>query len=142
MQRQHGPLARYANGAEREEASDPTAMSDNDLHLLVEQLEAEIEELRETAQNCGKWILASKLAMAVAGAWLVAIAMGVIGVDPTALVLAIALMLGGIVLAGSNASTLRRTLEALNVKEAQRMRAIDGAGLAIVETIAKPRQIH
>ena len=117
-------------------------MSDNELQHLVEQLEAEIEELRETAQNCGKWILASKLAMAVAGAWLVAIAMGVIGVDPTALVLAIALMLGGIVLAGSNASTLRRTLEALNVKEAQRMRAIDGAGLAVVETIAKPRQIH
>jgi hypothetical protein len=120
--------------------SDP--LSDGELHLLVEELEAQIESLREIAQGCRKWILLSKLAMGGAGAWLMAIGGGLMRLDPTMMLLAIAAMLGGIVLAGSNASTLHRTEAAIKAAEALRARAIDAADLPAVEIGSTPRQIH
>jgi hypothetical protein len=117
-------------------------MSDGELHVLVEELEAQIEGLRDIAQGCRKWILLSKLAMGGSGAWLMAIGAGLIRLDPTMMLLAIAAMLGGVVLAGSNASTLRRTETAIRAAEALRARAIDGADLPTVESGSRPRQIH
>jgi hypothetical protein len=117
-------------------------MSNGELHVLVEELEARIESLRDIAQGCRKWILLSKLAMGGAAAWLMATGGGLIRLDPTMMLLAIAAMLGGIVMAGSNASTLRRTEAAIGAAEALRARAIDGADLPIVANGPAPRQIH
>jgi len=119
-----------------------SGMSDGELHILVEQLEAQIDELGDIAEGCRKWILLSKLAIGAGGAWLLAVLAGLIWFDPTTMVLAIAALLGGIVLAGSNASTLRRVRTAIATAEALRAQAIDEAKLPLAESASKPREIH
>jgi hypothetical protein len=117
-------------------------MADGELHNLIEDLEAEIEELGAIAEGCRKWILLSKAAIGLGALWLMAYVMGLVWSDPTLMVFAIAAVLGGIVLAGSNDSTLRRTRAALKHAEALKRRMIDEAGLTRVEGPLEPRRIE
>jgi hypothetical protein len=77
----------------------------------IVRLEERIEELAAKIESCRKFILASRIA--VAGSTLVFAGMliGVIGFDAAMMAGAVAALLGGIVVWGSNAST---------AKEAQR----------------------
>jgi len=116
--------------AEASSAGEKGRVSEDELHSLVERLETEIEELAAKAEGCRKWILLARGLLCAGALSLLAIATALLRPDPVAVVLSIAAILGGIVLAGSNASTLQRTLAAIGVAEAQRAQAIDAAGLS------------
>jgi hypothetical protein len=80
-------------------------MADGDLRDQILRLEAHIEELTEVIERCRKTILISKVSIAAGGIWLLAFTLGGTGFDPVAMIGAIAAVIGGIVLFGSNMST-------------------------------------
>jgi len=81
-------------------------VGDGDLHDQILQLEAEMEKLAERIDRCRKIVLGSKIAIAAASILLLAVTVGLIRSDPVYIVGAIAVVIGGIVAFGSNASTL------------------------------------
>ena len=78
---------------------------DGDLHEQILHIEAHIEELTDIIERCRKIILISKVAIAAGGILILAIVVGALGFDPTILIGAIAAVIGGTVVFGSNTST-------------------------------------
>ena len=107
-------------------------MDEDDLREQISRLEVHIEELAEAIERCRKIILISKVAIAFGGALILAITFGAIRFDPLAMVAAITAVVGGIVLFGSNGSTLKQTLAASRAAEAQRAELIGRIELRIV----------
>jgi fatty acid/phospholipid biosynthesis enzyme len=100
-------------------------MADCDLRNQILQLEAQIEELTELMKKCRKAILIAKIAVAVGGILLLAMTLGIIWLDPMALIGAIVAVLGGIVVFGSNTSTSKQAAVAIKAAEALRAQLID-----------------
>ena len=100
-------------------------MTDGNLHDQISQLEADIEDLAEMVERCRKVILISKIAIAAGGIWLLAITLGAIRFDAVAMVVSMALVIGGIVFFGSNTSTSKQTTDAIKATEARRAELID-----------------
>ena len=98
----------------------------------ISQIEARIERLAEAAERCRKFILASKIAIALGFALLAAIVLGALWASATSLLGSIALVLGGIVSLGSNISTLRQVEENIADAEAMRAELIGGIALKLV----------
>ncbi len=98
----------------------------------IAQIEARIEALAEIAERCRKFILASKIAIALGFALLAAIVLGALWASAVSLLGSIALVLGGIVSLGSNISTLRQTEAAIGSAEALRRELIGGIELKLV----------
>jgi hypothetical protein len=95
-------------------------MDSIDPHSAIVQLEARIEHLGQVLETCAKFILASRIAI-VGGALLFALTLlGVIAFNPTVLIGAIAAMIGGFVLLGSNKSTANEARAALDKAYAHR----------------------
>jgi hypothetical protein len=107
-------------------------MDEDDPREEISRLEARIEELAGTIENCRKIIAASKAAIVLGAALLVAIIVGVIGFDPMIFMAAIAVLLGGIVLLGSNNSTAAQKTAELRAAEAQRAALINQIDLTVV----------
>jgi hypothetical protein len=84
------------------------------------RIEERIEELTDVIESCRKIMLASKLAIAAGATWLVAFTLGATGFHPMAMIAAIAAVIGGIVVFGSNMGTSKQAAAA--VKEAQALR--------------------
>src|SRR5262249_47446031 len=97
---------------------------DEDAREEISRLEAQIEQLAAAIESCRKVDLASKVAVGLGGALLLAITVGVIRFDPTAFIAAVAALLGGTVLYGSNSSTSREKAAALQAAEAKRAELI------------------
>src|ERR1700726_2272446 len=93
-------------------------MPDIDPPGEIERLEAQIEVLAARIENCRKFILAGRIAVAIGGVLLVALLLGAIRFDLQLMMLAMAALLGGIVTWGSNGST---------AKEAETQLAAGGA---------------
>jgi hypothetical protein len=98
-------------------------MSDDDPRTEILRLEAKIEELRELIERCRKIILISKIAVAIGGIWLLALAI-VMRLDPVSMIGAIAVIIGGIIVFGSNTSTAKQTAAAAEAAEALRAELI------------------
>jgi hypothetical protein len=96
-------------------------MADDDLHDQILRLEAQIEELTEVIESCRKLILVSKIAIAAGGTWLLALTFGAIRFDSMAMIGAIAAVIGGTVVFGSNTSTSKQA--AADIKAAEALRA-------------------
>jgi hypothetical protein len=106
---------------------------DGDLHRQILHIEAHIEELADVIERCRKIILISKAAIAAGGALILAIIIGAVGFDPTVMIGAIAAVIGGIVVFGSNTITLKQTTTDMKAAEAQRAELINRMDLRVVD---------
>jgi hypothetical protein len=107
-------------------------MSDGDPRTEILRLEGQIEDLTEVIERCRKIILISKIAVASGGIWLLALTIGIIRFDPVAMVGAIAVVIGGTVVFGSNTSTLKQSAVAIQNAEALRAELIGKINLRVV----------
>ena len=98
----------------------------------IVQVEAQIEELFTSMENCRKVIVLSKTAIAGGGILMLAMTFGAIDFNPVTMIGAISAVVGGTVLFGSNRSTLAETKAALDVAEAQRAELLDKIDLRTV----------
>ena len=98
-------------------------MADGDLRDQIARLEAEMEELAKTLEGCRKAMLLSKVAMSAGGIWILAYFL--MRFDPTTVIGAIAAVIGGAVVFGSNLTTSKQTTIAMKVAEKQRAELID-----------------
>jgi hypothetical protein len=110
-------------------------MFDGDPRAQILRLEADIEELTEVVERCGKIILISKVAIAAGAIWLLALTLGAIRFDPVAMIGAIAVVIGGTVIFGSNTSTSRQTAVAIKAAEGHRAELIGKINLRVVGEI-------
>jgi hypothetical protein len=105
---------------------------DDDPHKKILHIEARIEELTDTTERCRKIILISKAAIAAGGILILATIIGAVGFDPTILIGAIAAVIGGTVVFGSNTSTLKQTMTDMKAAEAHRTQLISRMDLKVV----------
>jgi len=95
-----------------------------ELRKKLSQIEAEIEELAEIVERCRKVILIAKSAIIAGGVLVLANIVGVIRFDSTAMIGAIAAVIGGTVIFGSNTSTLKQTISAMEAAKVRRAELI------------------
>jgi len=99
----------------------------------IADLEAEIEDLSESAERCRKIIRASKLAACLGGVLTLLILTRALSLSPLGLVTGISAIVGGIALVGSTASTLDELTASIGTREARRSELIDRLSLRMVE---------
>jgi hypothetical protein len=109
-----------------------TASTGNPRRDEIGRLEERIEQLAVRIENCRKFMLAAKIAIAFGAALLLMLMLGVIRPDPVVMTAAIAAALGGIVVLGSNASTARSAEAEIAEAEAERARCIESISLHTV----------
>jgi hypothetical protein len=107
-------------------------MDDSDLREQILNLEAQIEERAETIESCRKIIVISKAAIAVGGMLIVTVTLGLVRFDPAVMIGAIAAVIGGTVVFGSNTSTSKQTTAAMKAAEAHRAELISRIDLRVV----------
>jgi hypothetical protein len=88
-------------------------------------IEAHIEELADVIERCRKIIFISKAAIAAGGTLILAIIIGAVVFDPTVMIGAMAAVIGGTVVFGSNTSTLKQTTTDMKAAEAHRADLMD-----------------
>src|ERR1700726_3967654 len=114
-------------------------MPDIDPHAEIERLEAQIEELSARIENCRKFILAGRIAAGVGGVLLAALLLGAVRFDLQLMMLAMAALLGGIVVWGSNGSTAKEAGNELAPPGANRKAVI---GLIDLRVVAEWPTLH
>jgi hypothetical protein len=113
-------------------------MNDTDSSDEIEHLEAQIETLGAAIERCRKISFASKLAVAAGTIWIALLL--VMPLSPGTLIAALAAVIGGIVMLGSNATTWQQTEAALHAAQAARTRLIGALDLRMVGE--ETRTIH
>ena len=108
-----------------DESGDDDAGQDADPREQISRLEERIEELSNIMESCRKVMLASKIAIAAGAAWFVAFIFGATGFHPVAMIAALAAIIGGIVVFGSNTGTSKQAAAALKQADAVRTALID-----------------
>ncbi len=109
-------------------------------HNDIARIEARIEELNEGIERCRKLALAAKIAIAGGGAWIVLTLLWLIPYVPYLTITALAAVIGGVVLAGSNSTTWNQTEAALAASEKMRDEMIESLELRVVDEGVK--RIH
>jgi hypothetical protein len=105
---------------------------DSDLRDEIVRLEAEIERLAETMDSARKLVLLAKVAMALAALLIVGALFGAVSLDPAVLIGAFGVAIGGVVVFGSNASTLEQAKSATKAAELRRSELIGRIDLRVV----------
>jgi hypothetical protein len=100
-------------------------MADGDPRDQIARIESDIEQLAEGLDRCRKAMALSKVAIAAGGVWILAYFLGAIGSDPAILIGALAAIIGGVVVFGSNLTTSKQIAASINAAEAQRAKLID-----------------
>ena len=99
----------------------------------IARIEERIEELGEQLARCRKLSLAAKVAIGAGAAWLVLTLLALAPFVPFMLVGAMAAVIGGVVLLGSNATSWTQTEAQLLASEAMRAEWIGRLELRVVE---------
>ena len=95
----------------------------------IEELELRIEELREAIRRSRRLMLAGQACAIVGPALLLCLLIGLLRFTPTAMIIGIALGVGGVVLMGSSKSSTEELERSLRQTEAARSAAIDALEL-------------
>lgn len=115
-------------------------MDDDASRDEIARLEEEMETLAERIARCRKLSLAAKLAIVAGLSWVALTLLSAVPFASYALVGALALGIGGIVLLGSNATTWKQNEKTLHAVEKLRADLIEGMDLPTVG--ADRRQLH
>jgi hypothetical protein len=102
-------------------------------HDEIARLEAQIEELAERIERCRRIILGAKVAIAAGTVLLLALVVGIVPFNPTAMIVAMTAIIGGIVALGSNTTTAKQATVDMEAAEAQRTTLIGRMHLRVVE---------
>jgi hypothetical protein len=113
-------------------------LPDGDPREQIARLEQEIERLSDSADRCRKIALAAKVAVGAGCVLLGSLLTGAIGADALSLMVAAILIIGGVVLLGSNQTTLRQILA--HIEETERLRA-DLVSRLDLQLVAEPRAL-
>jgi hypothetical protein len=105
--------------------ADREDLENDDPHKKIVRLEEHIEELAAKIESCRKFILASRIAVAGGGLVLAAMLVSVIWSDLGLMAAAVSLLLGGIVVWGSNSSTAKEAMKELAAAESERAALIE-----------------
>ncbi|RBP11422.1 hypothetical protein DFR50_116117 [Roseiarcus fermentans] len=110
-------------------------MTDSDFHPgeRIEALESAIDELREAIARSRRLMTAGGAAAVAGPLLLVALILGLVAFTPALTLVALALLIGGIVLMGSSKSSTEQLERALALAQTQRDAAIDSLGLVADE---------
>jgi hypothetical protein len=114
-------------------------MNDHDYRDEIVRLEELIDELAARIESCRKFILAGRVLVIGGGAVLVAMAIGVVALNPSVMAVAVAAVLGGIVAAGSSHSTAKEATHELTAAEAKRATLIAHIDLRLVSDRDSPQ---
>lgn len=107
-------------------------MHESDVHDAVACLEERIETLTASIERCRKISLGAKISVAAGAIWFALFLFRIVSFDATAFVAALAAVLGGIVLLGSNATTWAQTEADLHAAEVTRAELIGKIELRVV----------
>ena len=108
-------------------------MGDGDaLHEQILRAETHLEELTDAVEKCPKIDLISKVAIAGGGLLILATTFGVVGFNPAVMMGSMAALIGGTVIFGSNASTLKQTAAAVKAAETHRAELISKLDFRVV----------
>jgi hypothetical protein len=107
-------------------------MDGDDFRDEIAQLEARGEALTEAIERCRKISLAAKLAIAGGAAWIMLVLLLVIPFIPGTVVAALAAVIGGTVLLGSNATTWNQADADLRQTETIRASLIGRLDLRVI----------
>ena len=108
-------------------------MDSVEAHDDIARLEERIAELNERIARCRKLSAGAKAAIAAGAVWLILTLLGIVAFTPAVFFAAIAAVIGGVVLLGSNKTTWEQTDAALQAAEAQRVGLIGALELRIVD---------
>ena len=114
-------------------------MTDGDPRDEIAGLEARIEELADSLERCRKMIRLSKLSIAIGATLLFATIVGLLSFVPLIMILAVAAVLGGIVMFGSTTTTAKETAAAIQQAETRRAQLIGKIDLRLVGNGASAR---
>lgn len=95
----------------------------------VEELEFRIDELRDAIARSRRLMSAGRVGAVLGAILLLALMIGVIGFAPARVVFTLALLIGGVVFAGSSKSSTEQLEGSLARAERERNAAIDALGL-------------
>ncbi len=98
----------------------------------IARLETRLDEIADALGRCRKFRLAAQIAMTGGGVWLAAAITGLAGFDPVAMMAAIAGLIGGIVMYGSNSTTAEELTVEMKDAEARRAALIGALDLRVV----------
>lgn len=98
----------------------------------IARIEEHIESLRDSIARCRKLALAAKCLIGAGASVLIITVMGLIPFSAGLVIAALAAVIGGIVLAGSNATTTREIEARLHNSELMRAEMIEQMGLRVV----------
>lgn len=115
------------------EATNPGLMGADAIRAEIARLEDRIVALTESIERCRKVSLTARLVLSAGAIWALLIVLQVLPYASFHLVGAIAMLLGGIVLFGSNASTWRQMSAARAQAESLRAELIDRIHLRTVD---------
>lgn len=106
----------------------------------ITRIETHIEELARSIERCRKLSLAAKIAIATGAAWIVLTLLWIVPFVPYDIVAAMAAVIGGFVILGSNSTTWTQTEIAMRNSEAMRKDMIGRLELRAVHE--GPRRLH
>jgi hypothetical protein len=107
-------------------------MADDDLRDQISRIETDIEEYAITLEGCRKAMLLSKVAIATGIIALAAYLLGAVWLNSVAVIGAMAAVIGGVVVFGSNLTTSRQATSAMAALERHRAELIDTINLRTI----------